>query len=157
MEGTINLCEPIAHAPSGGVERLVCEFASCALARARWTHEAHLTVALWYLVRHPPAEATRLIRARIQHYNLAHGIRTTKTGGYHETMTLFWVRMVRRELARLAGASLTLEEMAARVVERLGDKSLLLTCYSRARLMSWEARATWMEPDLKFFDAQGAK
>src|ERR1041384_547432 len=83
-----------------GVARLVCEFEACTLARERWTHEAHLTVGLWYLMQHEEAEATRLIRAGIKRYNQACGIAQTETSGYHETITLFYVRVIRRYLAR---------------------------------------------------------
>jgi hypothetical protein len=40
-------------------ERLVREFETCTLPGERWTHEAHLTVALRYLTRHAEADAAR--------------------------------------------------------------------------------------------------
>jgi hypothetical protein len=58
---------------------LVTEFEACTLARERWTHEAHLTVALWYLARHELAEATALIRDGIKRYNQVCGVAQTKT------------------------------------------------------------------------------
>ena len=44
------------------IESLVRAFEAGNLPKPEWTHRAHLTVALWYLRRHPRAEATRRIR-----------------------------------------------------------------------------------------------
>ena len=133
------------------VERLVREFEACTLPGERWTHEAHLTVALWYLSRHADAEATRLIRDGIRRYNLARGVRQTRTGGYHETITLFYVRAIRRYIES-AGASRTFDELLDRLMEACGAKSFPFEYYSRERLLSWEARTGWLEPDLKPLD-----
>ena|SRR5258706_14936531 len=127
---------------------LVRGFETGTLPRAQWTHRAHLTVACWYLVCHAELDATLRIREGIKKYNASQGIVTTKERGYHETMTLFWARMVRGYLAKA-----TLERPLAHIVNDLvaqySDKNLLFEYYSRDRLMSGEARMNWMEPDLK--------
>ena len=133
------------------VETLALEFECCTLPRAGWTHEAHLTVALWYLARHPHAEATRLIREGIKRYNHACGIVTTPTSGYHETITLFWIRIVSEYLMCVSNERCSLVHLANGLLARC-DKSLPLKYYSRERLMSAEARARWVEPDLKSLD-----
>ena len=130
------------------IEALIRGFESGTLARPQWTHSAHLTVACWYLVCYTEPEATRRIRAGIQRYNESQGIVTTKDSGYHETMTLFWTRMVRQYLSgELLNRSLVtlINDMAA----RYADRKIPFEYYSRDRLMSWEARANWAEPDLK--------
>ncbi|HVF48581.1 MAG TPA: hypothetical protein VNA19_00760, partial [Pyrinomonadaceae bacterium] len=114
-----------------------------------WTHAAHLSVALWYLLRHPPEEAIEIIRAGIKRYNDAHGVETTPTGGYHETITLFWIHIVRRYLAEAAHADSTLVTLANNLLLRYCRSDLPLEYYSRARLFSAEARARWVEPDLQ--------
>jgi hypothetical protein len=81
------------------VEHLVAEFRAGTWPLAKWTHRAHLVVALWHLRHYPLAEATQLIREGIQRYNRAQGIPTTPTRGYHETLTLFWIWAVNRYLA----------------------------------------------------------
>jgi hypothetical protein len=131
--------------------QLVREFEACTLAGERWTHEAHLTVALWYLSRHADAEATRLIREGIQRYNLARGILMTKDGGYHETITLFYIRAIRRYLGG-ACASRTFAELLDGLIAACGDRDFPFEYYSRERLLSWEARTGWLEPDLKSLD-----
>lgn len=130
------------------IECLVRNFESCLLPRDRWTHQAHLTVALWYTLRHRWPEAVRLVRARIKRYNEASGIITTPTSGYHETMTLFWMHMVRLYLETASRES-SLVLLANGLIERCGDSRLPLEYYTRERLMSSEARAEWIEPDLK--------
>src|SRR5215208_7184478 len=77
---------------------LVRRFEDCTLPRAEWTHAAHLTVALWHLLQLDWPEATARVRRGIKRYNAAHGIAPTPTGGYHETLTLFWLRFVRSYL-----------------------------------------------------------
>ena len=123
-------------------------FEDCTLPRTEWTHAAHLTVALWHLLEFDWAEAVERVRLGIKRYNAAHGIVTTPTGGYHETLTIFWLRHVRSflEMGRNEARSLVAlaNELAAGA-----DKSLPLEYYTRERLFSTEARAAWVEPDLK--------
>lgn len=130
------------------VLELIRGFESGALPHAQWTHKAHLTVACWYLVCYPEPEATQRIRAGIQSYNEAHGILTTKERGYHETITLFWVRMIRHYLSK-ATLECSLVHLLNDLLNRYADKELPFEYYSRDRLMSWEARAGIVEADLK--------
>lgn len=132
------------------IETLLRDFETCALPRPAWTHAAHLTVALCYLLRHPPDAAADLIRSGIKRFNRAHGIETTPTGGYHETLTLFWIHVVRRHLEESADADeRALVALANNLVRRYGRSGLPFEYYTRARLFSPEARAAWVEPDLK--------
>jgi hypothetical protein len=95
----------------GEIESFVRAFESCTLPRCEWTHQAHLIVALWYLTHYSQSEAINCIRDRIQRYNQAIGIKTTKDTGYHETLTLFWVRVVCQYLAA-EGANRSLVNLA---------------------------------------------
>ena len=149
------MSDVITEAPSyrtdAEVEALVRAFESGELPRAAWTHRAHLTVALWYLLRFPAQEATELIRIGIQRYNQSQGIITTRENGYHETLTQFWIRMVWRSVSNVSSAHASLSDMANEVAARYSDKNLPLQYYSRERLNSWEARISWVEPDVKLF------
>ncbi len=133
------------------IERLVRAFEACTLPGELWTHEAHLTIALWYLTHHAEEAATQLIRAGIQRYNLSRGVEMTKDGGYHETITLFYVRAIRRHLED-AGEAQTLAETLDGLIAACGAKNFPFEYYSRERLLSWEARIHWLEPDLKPLD-----
>jgi hypothetical protein len=135
------------------IECLVRNFEACLLPRSSWTHAAHLTVGLWYLLRHPWPEAARRVRTGIKRYNEASGIRTTRESGYHETLTLFWLRMVRSYL-ETASRECSLVALANGLIERYGKSNLPFEYYTRERLMSWEARAAWVEPDLKSLEEE---
>jgi hypothetical protein len=148
MEAVLNHERVAPDGTSADVLRLVRQFEGCTLPRAEWTHHAHLTVALWYLVQHEEAKATRLICNGIRRYNEASGIKQTTTGGYHETITLFYIRVIRRFLSTVR-PDCTLTMLVKSLINSCGDKNLPLEYYSRERLMSWEARTRWLEPDLK--------
>jgi hypothetical protein len=127
---------------------LVRRFEDCTLPREEWTHAAHLTVALWHLLQYDWPEAVARVRLSIQRYNAAHGIRATPTGGYHETLTLFWMRHVRSFLEAGRNEARSLVALANDLAGS-ADKGLPLAHYTRERLFSAEARASWVEPDLK--------
>ena len=127
---------------------LVRRFDDCTLPRAEWTHAAHLTVALWNLLQFDWPEAAARVRRGIQRYNAAHGIAPTPTGGYHETLTLFWLRFVGSFLEGERNEARALVSLANELAAT-ADRSLPLVYYTRERLFSAEARAAWVEPDLR--------
>jgi hypothetical protein len=130
------------------IARLVGGFETCSLPGERWTHRAHLVVALWYLTRCPIPEATEHIRGGIQRYNASRGLHQA----YHETITRFYIWAVLRYLEG-AGDGHSIVALANGLVNGpLGDKTFPLAYYSRERLMSPEARAGWIEPDLRPMD-----
>lgn len=133
---------------TGEILALVRRFEDCTLSRDEWTHAAHLTVALWHLLQFDWPEACARVRRGIKRYNAAHGILTTPTGGYHETLTLFWLRTVRTFLEAERNEARALVHLANDLIA-FADKGLPLTHYTRERLFSPEARATWVEPDIK--------
>ena len=130
---------------------LLRRFEDCTLPREEWTHAAHLTVALWHLLQFDWPEAVARVRHGIKRYNAAHGIVTTPTGGYHETLTIFWLRVVRTFLEAERNEARALVHLANELTAT-HDKSLPLAHYTRARLFSPEARANWVEPDLRSLD-----
>jgi len=127
---------------------LVRRFEDGSLPKAQWTHRAHLTVACWYLVAHPGNEAIRKIREGIKSYNKSQGVVTTPKSGYHETMTLFWAKMIRAYLSTTT-LECSIIHLVNRVTVLYSSKDLPFEYYSREYLMSGEARADWVEPDLK--------
>lgn len=129
------------------IERLVSAFESCALPREEWNHRAHLSVGLWYLVMHERARATNIIRDGIKKYNHARGIVQSKDSGYHETITLFYVSMIDKYL--IGRKKESMGDLLNGLLNIYGDKRFPLEYYSEERLMSWEARTSWVEPDLK--------
>lgn len=140
--------ETVPRDTASGVAALVRDFESCALRRELWTHAAHLRVALWYLLRCEWDEAVALTRRGILRYNEASGVANTPASGYHETLTIFWLRTVRRFLESRRDVVGDVDRLADELVAS-ADKNLPLVFYTRERLMSPEARAVWVEPDLK--------
>ncbi len=133
--------------PAGLSETLVA-FQSRKLAKEDWTHDCHLRVAAAvYLLLGQPG--MHVMSVGIQRLNEAHGVPLTPTGGYHETLTRLWFQLVGLavENSRLAHEPGCPERMR-HMLQKLQDKTLPLRFYSRDRIMSWEARTGWLEPDL---------
>jgi hypothetical protein len=135
------------------IDSLIHAFQECSLPRNQWTHAAHLTVALWYLFYDSEPEAINAIRNGIKRYNSVQGIEMTKDGGYHETLTLFWVQTVRRYLAEVK-RNRSIVSLANGLIAQYADGTLPFRYYTRDRLMSWEARLNWVEPDLRAIDSK---
>jgi hypothetical protein len=132
------------------LEQLVLQFQARSLAAAAWTHEAHLIVALTYLRQYSKTEATCYLRTGIISYHSSQGGLHSKTSGYHETLTLFWIWAVDRFLQIPDVAKLNQEAQVAALFDSpWSDKNLALQYYSKDYLMSLEARTYWKEPDLK--------
>jgi hypothetical protein len=128
-------------------EDLTAAFIAGTLPKERWTHEAHLRVGLWHLMRHDPAQALTLLRTRIRRLNEAHGVANNEHAGYHETITRFYVWAI-REFLRTADLARGIEALAEELIRLRGDRGLPLRYYSRERLFSPLARRQWVEPDL---------
>ena len=132
------------------VPGLVARFEDLTLPKAEWTHQAHLTVALWYASRLPWEAALAKVRDGILRLNAAHGVPTTPTRGYHETITRFYLRVICDYVAmEEEGPEEDWSVRVARLLARYGDRELPLRHYTRDLLMSPEARFGWVEPDLR--------
>ena len=132
------------------VPALIARFEDCTLPKGEWTHQAHLSVGLWYASHLPYDDALVAVRDGIRRLNEVHGVPTTPTRGYHETITRFYVRLlcdyVAWEEPRPPGEW---AERVHRLLRRYGDRELPLRHYTKDRLMSPEARFGWVEPDLR--------
>ena len=127
------------------IEAVVHGFESCQTTPAAFSHESHVTVALWYLRNSSFDEATQSMREGLFRFIGHHGVDQKK---YHETMTVFWMRLTEREMKQL-GPGLSLLELTNAVVDRLSNSKLAFDYYNRDLLMSDVARKSWVEPDLK--------
>ena len=129
------------------IEAAVRGFESCSTGKSEFTHISHLAVTVWYLRRWSLEQATERMRASlfrfIDHYSIQ--------GKYHETLTVFWMKVVQKRLDELDPA-LSLLETTNAVIEALGDARLVFEYYSDGLLWSAEARAKWVQPDLKPLD-----
>ena len=132
------------------MEAVVRGFENCTLPISEFNHAAHLTVALCYLHQDQltEPEATTRMRAAIyrflDHYGQDRQI-------YNETITLFWVKLVRSFLDQTDRAR-PVGEIANEMIESLGSSQLIYNYYSKERLSSDESRKAWVEPDVKPLD-----
>ena len=121
------------------VDLMVKRFEERTLPKAEWTHAAHLTVGLYYCFHHPFGVAKNLMSDGIYWLNDTHGTPNTETSGYHETLTVFWLRTVAEFLeSRAKGENLAC--LANDLVTYYNDTSLPFNFYSREWLFSVEAR-----------------
>jgi len=132
---------------SSEIASLVSAFEKRQLPEKEWTHEAHISVAFYYLKKYTLHQAICLLRSNIITYNVSVGGKNTFTGGYHETLTLFWVKVVAGYIKK--HETNTLDQFLA---SAYFSKNLPLVYYTKQRLFSTEARAVWVEPDVKPFD-----
>ena len=127
---------------------LAARFARLTLPKGEWTHAAHLTVGAWHVDRYGAAEALTRLRDGIRRLNESHGTSNTATSGYHETITAAYVTLLAAYLAACP-PELALPARVDRLLAGpLAARDMLFTFYTRERLMSVEARARWIEPDL---------
>lgn len=125
---------------------LVEQFVAKTLTRAHWTHEAHLCVGLWHVLNHGASDAMALLRDRIRAYNESVGTQNSATSGYHETITQFYVLIICNFLAE-SNPHLAVDELSTLLLEKHGDRGLVLRYYSRELLFSVNARLNWVAPD----------
>jgi hypothetical protein len=128
---------------------LADRFARCVLPKAEWTHLAHLSVGAWHVHTFGAEAALARLRAGIRALNDQHGTANTATGGYHETITAAYVRLIDEFLMAFDARVPIHERVGLLVAGPLSDRSLLLRFWSRELLMSPAARADWVPPDLR--------
>ena len=128
------------------IAEIVRKFEYATISRDKWKHAEHLTVALHYLCLHDMDTATEKMRSGILNLLRSFDIELSKEMPYHETLTIFWMRTVADFNASKNGSSLL--DKANELVASY-DKDYPLRFYSREYLFSDEARANFVESDLK--------
>jgi hypothetical protein len=128
------------------VADMVAQFEACIWPYDRWTHRAHLGVALCYVRDQPFDAALARVRQFIPMYNRTCG----DPSGYHETITVLFMRRV----ARYLRDNPECPPLAVAVEELVGicDMQWAIRYYSPERLWSAEARSDWVEPDRRPLD-----
>jgi len=115
------------------IEVLTEAFVAKTLEKDKWTHAAHLTIAVWHLKEFDYDEAVALVRKRITEYNLAVGTQNTATSGYHETMTIFWMTVVHFFVRRVQ-AQTTFEVCNLLLAGPLASNTLPFYFYERVTI-----------------------
>jgi hypothetical protein len=131
-----------------GIDAFLLELKEKTLPKELFTHSAHVLTAACYVARHGEDETITLMRERVRAFNVAVGGKNTDSIGYHETITVFWVKVL-AELRAQHSAS-TRAEFARLAVERFGGRrDLLQEYYTFDVVASREARRAWVAPDLR--------
>ena len=123
---------------------VLAAFEDGSLPLAAWDHRQHLRAAYACLAGD---DAFARFRAALLAYNARHGFVQTDTGGYHETMTRSFLRVMARCVQELP-TGLAPTAVQACVVGMCADKRMLLRHYQRETIMGLPARRGWVEPDL---------
>jgi hypothetical protein len=140
--------EPRLFGSEAAVRHIGEGLIACSLAKAEWTHEAHLAACLWMIVERPDMVPERDLPALIRRFNESVGGVNSDTEGYHETITQVYIRAVRGFLARIDPALPLVENVNALLRAPEGRRDWPLRFYSRERLFSKEARLGRVKPDL---------
>ena len=125
---------------------VVKSFEDGTISREDWRHAEHLTVALYYLSHHDFETALVKMRGGIFNLLKSFGVDLSKEMPYHETMTVFWMRTADDFRKSKNGASFV--EICNELIDKF-DKNYPLRFYSREFLFSDEARAKFVEGDLR--------
>jgi hypothetical protein len=134
------------------IEVLVKKFLDKSLPKEEWTHAAHLSVGLYFVSKYGPAIAMERMRDCIFTYNEAVGTINSDTGGYHETITRFWVWLLGEYWERTKEKTKLVNVINGFLNSELSKKDIFFKFYSRELLFSKEARRNFVKPDLEPLD-----
>lgn len=123
-------------------------FEAGTLPKERWTHSAHLLAGAWYVHQLGESDALLHMRACVQRYNLAIGGQNTATSGYHETVTVFWIKLLEAFLERKQPIDPSAFALAA-VNHFSPQRDIYSRFYDYDVVASTEARARWVPPKLQ--------
>lgn len=136
--------------PIADAESMVAGFTACTLPKSEWTHEAHLITGL-YMLAHFGEDALSEMRECLKRYNESVGGINDDHNGYHETLTAYWLSLLKKHFADSGGRvywnQQTLDDLL--FDEKLADRNSWLAHYSKERMMSVAARRSFIGPDLE--------
>src|SRR5258707_6632158 len=72
------------------LQRFVDAWKAGRLAKAEWTHAAHVAMAAYFAFDHAADATFAIMKAGILNHNTSVGTPNTEDNGYHETLTRFW-------------------------------------------------------------------
>jgi hypothetical protein len=130
-------------------EKFIAKFEAGDFSKEEWRHPQHVAMAFWYLNCFDEVTAIKKICQGIKNLNLNHGVPQTPTGGYHETWSIFFAKILKLFVDEKLDRTLpTIEQMNLSIAFLSDFREISKRYYSRELIMSWEARTQWREPDL---------
>jgi len=128
---------------------LLGAFETQSISNEDWSHEYHIRVAAIYLYSNDFENALDKVKSGIKKLNAANGVPESQFRGFHETLTVAWLKLVSMRLNKKDIRSSI--ELIQENTDLLNSR-LLSEYYSVERLMSLEAKSNFIEPDIKMFD-----
>jgi hypothetical protein len=117
-------------------------FESGTLPNGAFHHRDHLRLAWLYLRRDGPELGAARVVDGIRQFAAAHGA----ADRFHETLTRFWIGLVRHVDEAFPGAE-RFDDLLARYPP-MADKNLIYRHYSAETLAERVGRNGWLQPDL---------
>ena len=139
----------IHYATDAAIAALARGFLDLTLPKSQWTHAAHFATTLWLMRYAPERDPARAMPGLIRAYNESVGGVNSDTAGYHETITQASIRAARAFLAGRPPGEPLHASVDALMAGPFGRSDWPFVYWSRARLLSVEARRCWIEPDLE--------
>ena len=127
-------------------DEFLAAFENCTLPAELWTHRAHVRVAYLLASRHDLCGATDQIRLGLKAYGKVRKTPQAIDSGYHETITAAFMRLVFAANLQ-TGPYKSSQDFCEAHPELLGSRALR-KYYSRNHVMTWEAKANFIEPNL---------
>lgn len=128
------------------IDAFIAAFEAGTLDKSRWTHSAHILTGACYVHSFGEAVAIARMRERVSAFNLAVGGKNTSTSGYHETITVFWIKLIAAhhspEESRVDFAHRAVRDLAA-------NRNIYADFYDFDPVASTEARHIWIAPNLR--------
>ncbi len=125
------------------ISSLVSAFEQCQLTPDEFHHREHLAVAFWYCRKYDESATLPKMRDSLHNFLSHHGLKM----GYHETITAFWILMVRRFIKD--SGKLAELQIANNLINEYGGGEILKHYYSSKCLGREAARQSWQLPDLQ--------
>lgn len=124
---------------------LLSAFESASLPFNKWRHHEHIRVAYLHLVQDEFAVAFPKFKARLLSLNLAHGVPDLPDRGYHETLTIVWLRLVEAVLLKEGPCRDSIEfcDRHPQLLFKFAPRFF----YSREVITSSLAKAEFVPPD----------
>ncbi|MBT8142583.1 MAG: hypothetical protein KJO88_09470 [Gammaproteobacteria bacterium] len=128
---------------------LLAVFESQCISNDDWSHEYHIRIAAIYLIHNDFKSALNKVKDGIKKLNATNDVPESQFRGFHATLTVGWLKVVATKLqTSKSKSSLELIETCPELL----DPRMLNEFYTTERLMSLEAKARFVEPDLKPLD-----
>ena len=143
---------PFTALTEATLDVLLQDFEAGRISKTQWVHATHLAVGGCYALQYSEIDALERLRRGIHYLNECHGVANTSNSGYHETLTRFWLAVIRHFLWEYRTAHpkpSRASAIQALVTTFEARRDLFRAFYSIDVVNSPEARRVWIAPDIQ--------